>query len=174
MVGTRRAETQIRDQRVLRCRTKRLEALAVDDRRTLQVSYMSKVWSDTAEKLVRTLTDSSYSDLAIHICWKVDKEARMEPPIQTEYLRSGGATICTSALITVHHETLCPLAITRENRYDIASASRNNIHLDLHGGRSKSRDLLLHTVGKTAVHGGTTLFISIRPSHLGFSTEQMH
>jgi hypothetical protein len=32
----------------------------------------------------------------------------------------------------------------------------------------------LHTVGKTAVHGGTTLFISIRPSHLGFSTEQMH
>ena len=36
--------------------------------------------------------DSSYSDLAIHICWKVDSEARMEPPIQTEYLRSGGAT----------------------------------------------------------------------------------
>eukprot|EP00967_Tisochrysis_lutea_P037716 scaffold45300_cov15-Tisochrysis_lutea.AAC.2 len=35
---------------------------------------------------------SSYSDLAIHICWKVDKEARMEPPIQTLYLRSGGAT----------------------------------------------------------------------------------
>ena len=36
--------------------------------------------------------DSSYSDLAIHICWKVDSEARMEPPIQTEYFRSGGAT----------------------------------------------------------------------------------
>ena len=36
--------------------------------------------------------DSSYSDLAIHICWNVDSEARMEPPIQTEYLRSGGAT----------------------------------------------------------------------------------
>lgn len=35
---------------------------------------------------------SSYSLLAIHICWKVDREARMEPPIQTEYLRSGGAT----------------------------------------------------------------------------------
>jgi hypothetical protein len=31
---------------------------------------------------------SSYSDLAIHICWKVLRLARMEPPIQTEYLRS--------------------------------------------------------------------------------------
>ena len=37
--------------------------------------------------------DSSYSCLLIHICWKVDREARMEPPIQTEYLRSGGAMI---------------------------------------------------------------------------------
>ena len=39
--------------------------------------------------------DSSYSLLAIHICWKVESEARMDPPIQTEYLRSGGATTCT-------------------------------------------------------------------------------
>ena len=37
---------------------------------------------------------SSYSCLLIHICWKVDSEARMEPPIHTEYLRSGGAMIC--------------------------------------------------------------------------------
>merc|ERR1719191_1977577 len=36
--------------------------------------------------------DSSYSPLEIHICWKVLREDRMEPPIQTEYLRSGGAT----------------------------------------------------------------------------------
>ena len=35
---------------------------------------------------------SSYSLFAIHICWKVDRLARMEPPIQTLYLRSGGAT----------------------------------------------------------------------------------
>jgi hypothetical protein len=27
------------------------------------------------------------------MAWKVEREARMEPPIQTEYLRSGGATI---------------------------------------------------------------------------------
>ena len=39
--------------------------------------------------------DSSYSSLEIHICWNVDKEARMEPPIQTEYFLSGGATTLT-------------------------------------------------------------------------------
>merc|ERR550537_98190 len=35
---------------------------------------------------------SSYSPFEIHICWKVLKEDKMDPPIQTEYLRSGGAT----------------------------------------------------------------------------------
>ena len=33
------------------------------------------------------------------ICWKVEREARMEPPIQTEYLRSGGATTLTFMLL---------------------------------------------------------------------------
>jgi len=37
--------------------------------------------------------DSSYSCLLIHICWKVESDARMEPPIQTEYFLSGGAMI---------------------------------------------------------------------------------
>merc|ERR1712210_403974 len=36
---------------------------------------------------------SSYSCLEIHICWNVEREARMEPPIQTEYFLSGGAMI---------------------------------------------------------------------------------
>merc|ERR1711935_1279527 len=36
--------------------------------------------------------DSSYSPFEIHICWNVLNEERMEPPIHTEYLRSGGAT----------------------------------------------------------------------------------
>merc|ERR1712072_1436116 len=36
--------------------------------------------------------DSSYSPFEIHICWKVLSEDRMEPPIHTEYFRSGGAT----------------------------------------------------------------------------------
>ena len=34
---------------------------------------------------------SSYSCFVIHIVWKVEREARMEPPSHTEYLRSGGA-----------------------------------------------------------------------------------
>ncbi|KAI4491272.1 hypothetical protein M0802_010205 [Mischocyttarus mexicanus] len=37
--------------------------------------------------------DSSYSCFEIHICWKVDREARIEPPIHTEYFLSGGAMI---------------------------------------------------------------------------------
>ncbi|CAK0899558.1 unnamed protein product [Prorocentrum cordatum] len=41
--------------------------------------------------------DSSYSPLEIHIYWKVLGEERRDPPIHTEYLRSGGTT--TSILI---------------------------------------------------------------------------
>jgi len=37
--------------------------------------------------------DSSYSSLEIHICWKVEREAKIDPPIQTEYFLSGGAMI---------------------------------------------------------------------------------
>jgi hypothetical protein len=37
--------------------------------------------------------DSSYSSLVIHISSKVESEDRIDPPIQTEYLRSGGAMI---------------------------------------------------------------------------------
>merc|ERR1719400_1917639 len=36
--------------------------------------------------------DSSYSPFEIHICWKVLSDDKIEPPIQTEYFRSGGAT----------------------------------------------------------------------------------
>merc|ERR1719345_197270 len=36
--------------------------------------------------------DSSYSCFEIHICWNVLRDDRIEPPIHTEYLRSGGAT----------------------------------------------------------------------------------
>merc|ERR1712180_483256 len=37
--------------------------------------------------------DSSYSCFEIHICWKVEREDKIDPPIHTEYLRSGGAMI---------------------------------------------------------------------------------
>merc|ERR1719189_247647 len=36
---------------------------------------------------------SSYSCLVIHICWKVEREAKMDPPFHTEYFLSGGAMI---------------------------------------------------------------------------------
>merc|ERR1711993_31841 len=36
--------------------------------------------------------DSSYSPFEIHICWNVLRDDKMEPPIQTEYFLSGGAT----------------------------------------------------------------------------------
>ena len=38
---------------------------------------------------------SSYSSLEIHICWKVDRDDTMDPPIHTEYFRSGGAMTLT-------------------------------------------------------------------------------
>jgi hypothetical protein len=41
---------------------------------------------------------SSYSCLDIHICWKVDRDVRIEPPIQIEYFLSGGAMIFTFML----------------------------------------------------------------------------
>src|SRR3569832_1707958 len=58
--------------------------------------------------------DSSYSSLLIHMLWKVDKEARIDPPIHTEYLRSGGATIFTlmdagaKAVISLDMRSLIP------------------------------------------------------------------
>merc|ERR1719330_50942 len=36
--------------------------------------------------------DSSYSPFEIHICWNVLSDDKMDPPIHTEYFRSGGAT----------------------------------------------------------------------------------
>mmetsp|Transcript_129523 Transcript_129523/g.223723 ORF Transcript_129523/g.223723 Transcript_129523/m.223723 type:complete len:201 (-) Transcript_129523:399-1001(-) len=39
--------------------------------------------------------DSSYSSFVIHICWKVLRDAKMEPPIHDEYFRSGGAVTLT-------------------------------------------------------------------------------
>ncbi|KAG4231376.1 hypothetical protein PC116_g20351 [Phytophthora cactorum] len=46
---------------------------------------------------------SLYSAFEIHICWNVDSNDRIDPPIQTEYLRSGGATTLTTES-TANHE----------------------------------------------------------------------
>merc|ERR1712146_416988 len=61
----------------------------------LSASQKSKWPSSPAQKHFRCTMvgpDSSYSALEIHICWKVLNEERMDPPIHTEYFRSGGAT----------------------------------------------------------------------------------
>ncbi len=42
---------------------------------------------------------SSYSCLLIHICWNVDRDARIEPPIHTEYFLSGGAMTLTFMVV---------------------------------------------------------------------------
>merc|ERR1712151_775562 len=60
---------------------------------------------------------SSYSCFEIHICWKVESEERIEPPIHTEYLRSGGAIIFTfieagaSAVISLDMRSAMPAYI---------------------------------------------------------------
>lgn len=59
----------------------------------------------------------------------------MDPPIQTEYFRSGGATILT-----------CVAAIRQYSDGKSEGGETN-----LHGGRSKSGDFLLHSVRDTSV-----------------------
>ena len=43
--------------------------------------------------------DSSYSRLDIHMVWNVCRELKIDPPIQTAYLRSGGAMILTFIVV---------------------------------------------------------------------------
>merc|ERR1711953_1472498 len=51
-------------------------------------------WFSTQKHFLWTIVgpDSSYSPFEIHICWNVLNEDKMDPPIHTEYFRSGGAT----------------------------------------------------------------------------------
>lgn len=52
-------------------------------------------WNSYALRCTMPGPDSSYSCLEHHKFWKVLSEARIDPPIHTEYFRSGGATILT-------------------------------------------------------------------------------
>ena len=92
---------------------RRLEALAVDDAAigvcqlccrarclyaVITLGRTRRILTSREQSISSVPTERYQSDapcFEIHICWNVDKEARMEPPIQTEYLRSGGATILT-------------------------------------------------------------------------------
>merc|ERR1739844_173976 len=63
---------------------------------TKQVDKTNNKNEDIAKKHFLWTMDgphSSYSCLVIHICWKVEREAKMDPPIHTEYFLSGGAMI---------------------------------------------------------------------------------
>ena len=63
----------------------------------------------------------------------------MDPPIQTEYFLSGGATILTCTHMKVSSHKL--------------GATRGSANL--HARRGKSSKLLLHTVGNAGEHGST-------------------
>lgn len=76
----------------------RLEAFAVDDAGSGLVvpgGKQSKGIRTRSPARFREERNKTHSCFEIHICWKVESEARMEPPIQTEYFLSGGATILT-------------------------------------------------------------------------------
>lgn len=53
--------------------------------------------------------DSSYSCFEHHIFWNVLREAKIDPPIQTEYLRSGGAITLTlyASWVELHKAKQC-------------------------------------------------------------------
>lgn len=70
-----------------------LEALSVHNAGSTLVVSRSQIVSDCSELPIYQIR--THSCLEIHICWKVERDAKMEPPIQTEYFRSGGAMILT-------------------------------------------------------------------------------
>ena len=75
----------------------------------------------------------------------------MEPPIHTEYLRSGGAMICKTVTVTVRQgRGRGPEPLAGRG----SGAGGGAAHLDLHGAGGQRGDLLLHAVGDAWVHGG--------------------
>merc|ERR1739848_299467 len=62
--------------------------------RKARSSQIAERWQCPQKHLAWTMDGpaSSYSCLEIHICWNVLREDKMDPPIQTEYFRSGVAT----------------------------------------------------------------------------------
>jgi hypothetical protein len=87
--------------------------------------------------------------LETHKFWNVESEARIEPPIQTEYLRSGGATILTCTKTNISH-------INAKPRIPFAELGMRKRKTNLDARWSKRREFLLHTIGDTWEHGGST------------------
>merc|ERR1719411_1476072 len=57
--------------------------------------WVGKYCTQSAFRWTMPGPDTSYSALVIHISAEVLSDAQIEPPIHTEYLRSGGAVIVT-------------------------------------------------------------------------------
>jgi hypothetical protein len=75
--------------------------------------------------------DSSYSCLLIHICWNVESEAKMDPPIQTEYFLSGGAIILTF-IVGGHKEVIsfCILSAIPADKQSFIFLKETNIYFN--------------------------------------------
>merc|ERR1719190_248875 len=58
-------------------------------------NWIGKYSTQSALRWTMPGPDTSYSGLVIHISAEVLSDAQIEPPIHTEYLRSGGAVIVT-------------------------------------------------------------------------------
>jgi hypothetical protein len=81
---------------------------------------------------------SSYSLLAIHICWKVDSEAKMDYGHAAN--RMGQRVVRNNVAPTIESST------HSSDPDRVLSLGRSD-NLDLHRRRSQGGDLLLHTVG---------------------------
>ena len=84
--------------------------------------------------------DSSYSPLEIRICWKVLKEERIDPPIHSEYLRSGGATTLifivesAKAVSSIVMRSPLPANIGATRKYHIVVEIFAEANVTLHDG----------------------------------------
>jgi len=114
---------------------------------------------------------SSYSCLVIHICWKVEREARMEPPIQTEYFLSGGAIILIlmveksyelpdGQVITIGNERFrCPEALFQPSFLGMEACG---IHETTYNSIMKCDvDIRKDLYANTVMSGGTTMYPGI-------------
>ena len=101
--------------------------------------------------------DSSYSSFEIHICWNVDSDAKIEPPIHTEYLRSGGAMILIFIVDGANATQQRERERERERMIVKIHSAINQINQINQSNQSinLTRQLLLHSVGNAREHRRT-------------------
>ena len=73
---------------------------------------------------------SSYSLFEIHICWKVDKDDKMDPPIQTLYFLSGGAI---TLILTVEGARALSSLVIRftDSRHHRRATGKHHVGIEL-------------------------------------------